>query len=380
MDKRIKNINLRLTEYSLGNFNNRVKVSPELDEVDAISSGINMLGEELKAITISRNYFTNIFNSVSDMVFVLNPKGIITDANKSAQEQLKYESGSLIGKPISDLHGRDQSYFKNILKQLKEPFTDNETILHTNKGEIIPVRINVSQFSDQMKNQFILLTATDITFQIKAENMIIRAIIDTQEKERQRLAKDLHDSIIQPLSGIKLHISSSAFLAKSSRLKSNLVTSGDALNGLIIEMRNICFNLMPNTLEEFGLVKAIQAFCSRFLFVKKTKFKIEQNCKLPDFPPEINIDLYRIMQEFINNSIKHGEASSIRISFIYDKKNLKVILSDNGKGFDTKEYRKGMGLQNVKSRVKSHKGTLNIVSSIGKGTRYTIAIPLNIQI
>jgi PAS domain S-box-containing protein len=380
MDKRLKEINLRLSEYSLGNFTNRINVSTELDEVDAICSGINMLGEELKAITISRNYFTNIFNSVSDMVFILNTKGIITDANKSADEQLKYEPGFLIGKTISDLHKGNQSYFKNFIKQIKENIllADNETFFHTSSGEIIPVRINISHFNDEIKNKFILLTATDIAFQIKAENRIIRAIIDTQEKERQRLAKDFHDSFIQQLSGIKFHISSTAYLAKSEKLKTILIRSNEALTDAIVELRNICFNLMPNTLEEFGLVKAIQEFCSHFLYNKKTKFVIEQNCKLPDLPSEIKIDLYRIIQEFINNSIKHGEANEIRIYFNYHKKNMKIILSDNGKGFDPKQCRKGMGLRNVKSRVKSHNGTVSIVSNISKGTCYTISIPLNI--
>jgi len=380
MDKRLKEINLRLSEYSLGNFNNRINVSTQLDEVDAISSGINMLGEELRAITISRDYFTNIFNSVSDMVFILNTKGIITDVNKSAEEQLKYEPGSLIGKTISDLNKGNHSYFRNIIKGLKEniPLTDNETFLDTSKGETIPVRINVSNFNDEMKNQFILLTATDIAFQIKAENRIIRAIIDTQELERQRLAKDFHDSFIQQLSGIKFHISSTTYLAKSEKLKVILAKSSEALTEAITEMRNICFNLMPNTLEEFGLVKATQEFCRQFLYNKKTKFIIEQNCELPDFPNEIKIDLYRVIQEFINNSLKHGEATKIMISFNYQKKILKLILSDNGKGFDSKQCHKGMGLQNVKSRVKSHNGTLKIISSIGKGTCYTIATPLHI--
>lgn len=71
MDNRLKEINSRLSEYSIGNFDNNIKISPRLDEIDAISSGINMLGEELKSITISRDYFNNIFNSVSDMVFIL---------------------------------------------------------------------------------------------------------------------------------------------------------------------------------------------------------------------------------------------------------------------------------------------------------------------
>ena len=77
MDRRLQQINSLLTQYSKGNFKQQLKLSPVLDEIDAISAGINMVVEELKASTISKNYFTNIFNSVSDMVFVTNRKGII---------------------------------------------------------------------------------------------------------------------------------------------------------------------------------------------------------------------------------------------------------------------------------------------------------------
>jgi PAS domain-containing protein len=100
MDKRLNEISFQLSEFSLGNFKKRIDISQKQDEVDAIISGINMLGEELEAITISRNYFTNIFNSVSDMVFILNSKGKIKDANRSAEQQLNYEPGSLIGKKL----------------------------------------------------------------------------------------------------------------------------------------------------------------------------------------------------------------------------------------------------------------------------------------
>lgn len=360
MDKRLKEINLRLSEYSLGKFDKRLKISPRLDDVDAIISGINMLGEELKAITISRNYFTNIFNSVSDMVFILNTKGVIEEANKSAEEQLKYEPGCLIGKTINDLHKGNLSYFRNITKQLKEnnSLITNESIIYTKEGEIIPVRINVSYFKDELKNQFILLTASDITFQIKTENLIIRAIIDTQETERQRLAKDFHDSIIQQLSAIKFYISTTTDLTKNQKLKTILLKSNEALAEVITDMRNICFNLMPKTLEEFGLVKAVKEFCSHSIYHKKTNFFIEQNSRLPEFSPEVKIDLYRVIQEFITNAIKHGKANKISISFSYNKKILKVILVDNGKGFDSKQPGKGMGLQNVQSRVKSHNDLL----------------------
>jgi len=378
MDKRLKEINSRLSEYSIGNFDNNIKISPRLDEVDAISSGINMLGEELKSITISRNYFNNIFNSVSDMVFILNLKGIITDANKSAKEQMRYEHDSLIGEKINELIHDPPSFFSNMVSQLKKngPFTKSQSMIYSKKREAIPVKIGVSYLTNEKKDISILLTASDITFQINTENLIIRAIIDTQEKERQRLSKDFHDSLIQQLSAIKFYISSTSYLTRSQKLKTILNNSNEALSDVIIEMRNICFNLMPKTLHEFGLVKAVREFCNHSIYHRKTNFIIEQSNKLPDLSSEIKIDLYRVIQEFINNAIKHGEASEIRISFYFNKNNLKLKLVDNGRGFDNKQMAEGMGLQNVKSRIKSHNGTLDIVSNIGKGTCYKIGIPI----
>lgn len=381
MDKRLNEISFQLSEYSLGKFEKRLAMSPNRDEVDAIISGINMLGEELEAITISRNYFTNIFHSVSDMVFILNQKGEIKDANKSAEEQLKYKPGSLIGKRIYDLLKGSLSYFRNIIKQLKEndSLVINESVIRTKTGAIIPVRISASYFKDEMKNQFIIFTVSDITYRIKTENLIIRAIIDTQEAERQRLAKDFHDSILQQLSGIKFSISSTANLEKNQKKKSILLQSNEALTDVIVDMRNICFNLMPNTLKEFGLVKAVKEFSNHILHHKKINFIIEQNSRLPEFSHEVKIDIYRVIQEFITNAIKHGDADKITVTFSCNKKILKIILVDNGKGFDCKQSNKGMGLQNVESRVKSHRGSLKIASNIDKGTSYTISIPLNIE-
>ena len=379
MDKRLKEINSRLSEYSLGKFDRRLKISSRLDETDAIINGINMLGDELKAITISRDYFNNIFNSVTDMVFILNSKGIIEDTNSPAETQLKYRPGSLKGRSINDLHKGNVFYFKNIMKELKEKnsFISSDSILYTRKGVRIPVQINASYFKrDEQKKRLILLTASDITFQKQTENLVLRAIIDTQEKERHRLAKDLHDSLTQQLSAIKFYISSTTVLTENQQQKRILFKSNEALTNLIADMRNICFNLMPKTLEEFGLVKAVREFCRHFLY-KGANFLIQQRNSLPELSPELEIDLYRIIQEFITNAMEHGKANKVGIVFSYHKKVLKVLLRDNGKGFDIHKAGTGMGLQNVQSRVKSHNGALALKSNIGKGTTYTISIPLN---
>jgi len=381
MDSRLKEINLLLSEYSLGKFDKRLKISSRLDETDAIINGINMLGDELKSITISRDYFNNIFNSVSDMVFILNSKGIIEDANKPAEMQLQYKPGALIGKTIYDIHkGSDATYLKNLKKQLVKTNTilSNDDILYTSKNARIPVRINTSYFkrTDQGK-QMIILTASDITFQKQTEKLIIRAIIDMQEKERERLAKDLHDTLTQELSAIKFYISTITELTRNQRQKALLIKSKEGLNSVIADMRNICFSLMPKILEEFGLVKAVEEFCNHFVYHKHADFLIRQQSELPVLSPELKIDMYRIIQEFINNAVNHGKADKVRIFFSHNRKNLKVILKDNGKGFDINLPHKGMGLQNVQSRVKSHNGALSITSVINKGTSNIITIPLN---
>ncbi len=376
MDKRFEKINRLLSDYSTGRFDNRLALSEKLDTTDALINTINMLGEELEAITISRNYFTNIFNSVSDMVFVLNSRGVIENVNRSGEQQLGYEPGSLTGRAFNVLHRTPFSFFYFIKKQLrnKQAVHIDESYLDRKQGGLINVCVNASRFYDAGR-KMILLTASDTSFQVRAEKMVIRAIIDTQEKERQRLAKDLHDSLAQQLSAVKFYIGSIIKHIKRKTEKDILLKSNEGLAAAIADMRNICFNLMPRTLEEFGLAKAVKEFCSHFLNAKATHFIIRQHGELPCLPAGLSIDLYRVVQEMVANAVKHGSASNIYISFSPGQRQLSIKVTDNGSGFNITGVQKGMGLKNVQSRVKSHNGKFYLQSSEGKGTRCRIVIP-----
>jgi PAS domain S-box-containing protein len=377
MDKRLKNINLLISGYSVGKFDKRLPISDRLDETDAVINGINMLGEELKAITISRNYFNNIFNSVSDMVFVLNSRGIIEDANCAAAQQLGFASGSLQGMALNELHPSRTSFFYFISTRLRQQATllMNETYLRKANGVLLPVKLHASPFSDVQKKKLILLSAGDISYQVQAEKMIVRAIIDTQEKERQRLAKDLHDSITQQLTGIKFYISSINGNLKNKFDKVVLQKSNEALTEVITDMRNVCFNLMPRTLEEFGLVRAVKEFCHHLPQYKKTVFSFRYCKRMPVISAALSIDLYRVIQEIISNSLRHGLAKKISIDFSFKNKLFTILLADDGKGFDTSHYPEGMGLKNIESRVRSHNGKFQVASAVGEGTRSKITIP-----
>jgi PAS domain S-box-containing protein len=382
LDERFKQINKLLSAYSLGRFEKRLPISPKLDEVDAFIAGVNMLGEELKVITISRNYFTNIFNSVSDMVFILDKKGSIENLNQSVVSQLGYAAEHLIGKSMDILvDGEKPSFLEGLLRQLKnrKGAVSTESLFCTATQTNIPVQVTAAHLIDDRKRKAgIIITAKDITLQLKAEKLIIRAIIDTQEKERLRLAQDLHDSLGQSLSAIKFYISATVEGLTDEKEKAGLIKSSDALTEVIAEMRDICFNLMPKTLKEFGLWQAVKEICSKFQQGRGIEFDIKQIDPIPELSKELEIDLYRVIQEFITNSIKHGYATNISISFSHSKNIFGIILKDKGKGFDPKTTSfTGMGFQNMQSRVKSHNGTLVVQSEPGKGIAYFVTIPVN---
>lgn len=380
MDNRFKKLNRQLSEYSLGNFDKKLRLSSRLDEVDAFIAGVNMLGEELKDKTISRDYFNNIFNSVSDMVFVFNNQGKIENINSSVTNHLEYELSSLKGKTISFLLEKSQpDLYNQILKDMQASNASSyETIFKTRNRNHIPVLISASFLKDENNLKgAVLLTAKDISIQKKTQNIVLKAIIETEEKERLRFAKDIHDSIGQQLSAIKFYIGTSADAVEDPRQKSILLKANAALVDVQADMRNICFNIMPKSLEFFGLVKAVEELCSKNELLSQINISIKEVRDFPKMSLQQEFALFRIIQEFINNSLKHSRADKLWIEFKFKKKMAFINLRDNGIGFDLATLKNhGMGLNNVRSRIRPYQGEVEIISEPGKGTSYEIAIPV----
>jgi PAS domain S-box-containing protein len=382
LDERFKKINRLLSSYSTGNFDKRLALSPRLDEVDAFIAGVNMLGEELKTTTISRDYFNNIFNSVSDMVFVVNNKGLIQNTNNPVMSQLGCSLENLLDKPFDSLAViKADALFPAAVKTLKRSSNElqKEILLRGLNSKILPVLLSVTHLINAQKRKIgFLITAKDITLQKQTESLIIRTITDTQEKERQRFAKDIHDSIGQQISAIKFYIGTSVNIVTNEQQRQILLKSNDALVRVLADMRNICFNLMPKTLETFGLVEAVKELCSQTTIPQKLSFRLAGGNTFPRLDTSLEIAVFRIVQEFISNAIKHGKASKIDILFSHNARQARMILKDNGTGFDISKVRAGgMGLKNIQSRVKAHNGNVQISSKPGKGTKYELTLPVN---
>jgi PAS domain S-box-containing protein len=506
LDPRFKKINRLLTEYALGNFGKKIRLSSQLDEIDSFIACINMLGEELRDSTISKNYFDNIFSSVSDMIFVLDLNGKILITSESVHETLNRTAINLRSKFIDTLEfKREFSLFQFIKKNsktnrqaveietvfkkiagIKTPVLCSAVCLYNEKnikkgyllvaknltnikqyeislkesenkyqklfeessdcifitdknGDFLDINIagyklfktakssldgfnlfslidketekksflkeikknkNIANFSMQINctDESIidcLISASiientqkktigyrgiikDISKQKEMENLVFKTIVHTQEAERRRFAKDIHDSIGQQLSAIKFYIGTSVSITSDEKQKKLLIKANDGLVSALADIRNICFDLMPKTLENFGLAESLEELCKQTEVNEALSFKLNIQNNFPFLNKQLEISIFRIVQEFINNALKHSNANIINIDMLQKNNDVKINLKDNGKGFDIANVDKknGMGLRNVKSRLLPYNGEIGISSSIGKGTQYKIIIPL----
>lgn len=198
-----------------------------------------------------------------------------------------------------------------------------------------------------------------------------QSLLKGQEDERSRLAKDLHDGLGGLLSGVKLQLGA---------MKGNLILTeengrafNNALNKLdesISEMRRVAHNMMPEALLNMGLKQALQDFCDGLAESQSFSITCEFYGLEQRMAPSVEIVLYRIIQELMNNAVKHSGASIILAQVIRQQDHVTITIEDNGKGFDTTnlENMRTAGLRNIRSRVNYLHGSMDIKATPGKGT------------
>ncbi|HZY35147.1 MAG TPA: sensor histidine kinase [Mucilaginibacter sp.] len=214
---------------------------------------------------------------------------------------------------------------------------------------------------------------------LKQQNIATTAIIETEEKERKRIAQDLHDSVSQTMMAAKINLTvvgnEMPFLndAQKTRFEKaiNLVDEG------FKEVRTISHNMMPQALLESGLALVVKQFIEN---IENDSIKVNLFSKgfEEHFDDTTETILYRILQECVNNVLKHADASRLDISLIRDENSISLTIEDNGRGFDAadKEKYNGMGLKNLQNRVNFIKGKIEIDSHPGGGTLVSVYIPL----
>jgi len=205
---------------------------------------------------------------------------------------------------------------------------------------------------------------------------IVRSIIETQEKERRQLSVELHDNVNQILSSCKLMLE----VAKENKEKAPLLTekSYQSIQLAIAEIRKISHNLNPSSVEDFGLKEAIIEMIDKINLSGKLKinFRFSISGKRAQLKSEDKIAVYRIIQEQLNNIIRHSDAKKVLVHLSIKWNEIYLAIEDDGKGFDIQKTKKGIGLKNINHRVEYYNGKISIETAKNKGCKMNIFLDL----
>lgn len=213
--------------------------------------------------------------------------------------------------------------------------------------------------------------------QDEKQNDLLRTILETQESERQRFAEDLHDSVGQVLSAVKLNLHRlDKTCANNNQILSLLSNTRGLIDDCIHEIRSIIQNVRPPLLTDFGLAEALNDLCIKIQ--RTTGIVVTFDCEIKPqrYAAEIEVTLYRIVQELFGNTLKHANATAITVNMRVENNILLLVYKDNGSGFKTSEVKNGSGLKNMLARTHFIGGEFNLQTKPRQGITAEIKVLL----
>ena len=214
--------------------------------------------------------------------------------------------------------------------------------------------------------------------EIDHQNRMMQATLESQESERRRLASELHDSIGGMLSTIRMGVSTLGRLLPG---EDSIDQTKQMLDDTISSVRKISRDLMPSTLEKFGLSQALRDLCDRIQSTAMLHVEFFERNEISPLDKNKELMLFRIVQELLNNALKHSQASKINLSIQQEESGLSICVEDNGIGFSIEEQRadktsgKGLGLYSIENRAGLLGAVVDFKSAEPKGSKITLMLP-----
>lgn len=340
-------------------------------------------------------------NYARDAVIITGPLSsegelMIEYTNGAFSQITGFEIGPARGLPLGRLIGdlSDREKFAMLKDAVRRQKASNfETITYRQDGTTFVADWSASPVKNDkgvIVNWIIILRDVTLRKRVEEEmarqrdaqqNAINKAMIDAQEAERARIAEDLHDGLGHNMSVLKMNFSTlyDKLLATDPAAAHLLGTSQELLDDTTQEVRNISRNLTPNLLYDFGLVSAIRNLCKRIEQGNQISIQFITNGEITRLNDEIEISVYRIVQELLNNTVKYAEAQEVTLQLTRYEDQLMLIYEDDGKGFDTHRppgHASGMGLKNMDARARLIHATLSLDSRPGHGITAVLEVPL----
>ena len=325
-----------------------------------------------KEFLIDQSFLSDVINEVPYGVIVFDKDGFVLLENALALQFLGIKNASILNNQIKNYI--DVFELKELFSQVLEGERDRFDIMEMNfHDKVLTLRCRKTE-------SWSIITVQDITKWKHIEMSAVNSIIEVQEKERRRIALEIHDGIAPQMSSSihQLEAIISRVKDLDPELANDLKGVIEVSNDISDELRSVSHSLMPRVLLDFGIIAALNGLVSRINAGNKCSVEFINNCDDEDIEQAIELNLYRITQELMNNAIKHANAQTIFIQLIKSPKLLTLMVEDNGNGFNMFELKnsEGIGLSNIEMRTKVLGGELNIDSAPGRGTVITIEVPL----
>ena len=339
-----------------------------------------------KLLQESELRYRELFDNVPDIVFSLDRNGKIRKINKAAAKILGFDNIKLEDKlALSFFIPKERRsvyrQFENLVKECKKSFSF-ETKVSDSSGKLKSLQVKgFINYSSENSISEVFGIARDITIQKTFEKSIYKNTISTEERERKRLAEELHDGIGPLLSGLKMYLQQENLNKNLDHRQVRTLTYCRSLvDDAITQTRSISNNLTPGILNDFGLQKALESHVSKINAIGKFKVNLRIKSLVDDLDEETSLAIFRVVCELINNSLKHSGCEVVEIVLDIRDHILSISYSDDGKGFDfvklTHNNSGKMGLSNMQNRINSLNGNISIHSAEGMGIFVKIFLPL----
>jgi Amt family ammonium transporter len=246
--------------------------------------------------------------------------------------------------------------------------------------------LNIVEFSDvyswlqYLKEEHYESLTQDLSEKVRSQNVILKRqanmLVETQEKERETIARNLHDGVGQSLVALKIHLGLLRQSTKDEQLRQQtdqtIALAQDTIDGI----REVIYDLRPVKLTKDGLSNSVRSLCEKLQELSELTIRCTVSPDLPRWSETEEVNLYRIVQECLTNIIKHAEATEVELEMLkISPKTVLIRISDNGRGFDVNRVSSGFGLTTIHDRAAMLNARLMMDSEIGGGTRIVLEVP-----
>jgi PAS domain S-box-containing protein len=342
------------------------------------------------ALRESEERYRELFENARDAIYVHDLEGNYTRVNRATETLTGYKREELVGHnltefvPVEQLRYVRESFCAKVAEQGE---TSYELDVVAKDGRRVPIEVRSQAIYKNGVMVGVQSTARDITERKLAQEglkMFSRQLIDAQEDERRRIARELHDQVGQILIAVKMNLHTEKQVSQASEVCCYIKDNIEAVDEALRLVRDLSVELRPPVLDDFGLATALHWYVDRY--TKRTGLEVEVVINMPDenerFSRELETACFRIAQEALTNIVRHAQANQVLLQLMKDDNMLLLSVKDNGVGFDPESLRKRapraatLGLISMQERAHAAGGTIEIHSAISQGTEVRIMLPL----